>query len=377
MKVKIEIDTKTFVRFWLVVIGFAAVILALYTARTALILVGVALFLALALNGPVAKLAGKLPNRNRVLSTAIAFLLIIVLVGAIIFLVLPPIFEQTRKAIENAPAILDSMSNQWRGIGALIDKYNIQPQVDSIVDSAKQSTDAFVAGLGHGLIEGVSSAVSILVSTIIVLVMTFFMLVEGPMWSDRIWKLYSDRKRMAHHRELVYKMIATISGYVTAQLTVAAIGAVVAGLSVYIMSLFLREIPSTLALATVGVTFVVTLIPMFGAAIAGIIISLLLAVNHVIAAVIFFIFFLAYQQFENSVLAPLIQGRRIDLSPLVVLVAVTIGVYIGGVAGAIVSIPVAGSCKVLLEDYIERKKNQQKIDDKPINRLIKKLKPDA
>ena len=39
MKVKIEIDTITFVRFWLVVIGFALSALAIFMARSALILV--------------------------------------------------------------------------------------------------------------------------------------------------------------------------------------------------------------------------------------------------------------------------------------------------------------------------------------------------
>ena len=56
MKVRIEIDTKTFVRFWLVVIGFGLAGLMIYSARDALMVLGTALFLALALNAPVRKL---------------------------------------------------------------------------------------------------------------------------------------------------------------------------------------------------------------------------------------------------------------------------------------------------------------------------------
>jgi predicted PurR-regulated permease PerM len=62
MKVRIEIDTKTFVRFWLVVIGFIGIIFAAYSARTALVILGTSLFLALALNGPVSRLAKHLPG---------------------------------------------------------------------------------------------------------------------------------------------------------------------------------------------------------------------------------------------------------------------------------------------------------------------------
>ena len=58
MKTRIDIDTKTFVRFWLVVIGFGLAILALYKAQTALIILGVSFFLAIALNSPVHGLVG-------------------------------------------------------------------------------------------------------------------------------------------------------------------------------------------------------------------------------------------------------------------------------------------------------------------------------
>src|SRR6266496_1897491 len=81
MKVRIEIDTRTFVRFWLVVIGFAAVILAIWVARGALITLGLALFLALALNPPVSRLVKLLPGNNRVGATALAYLLVVVLLG--------------------------------------------------------------------------------------------------------------------------------------------------------------------------------------------------------------------------------------------------------------------------------------------------------
>ena len=57
MKVRLDIDTRTFVRFWLVVFGFAAAIFIIYSARTGLIILGSSLFLALALNNPVSRLA--------------------------------------------------------------------------------------------------------------------------------------------------------------------------------------------------------------------------------------------------------------------------------------------------------------------------------
>src|SRR5664279_4164410 len=99
MKVRIEIDTRTFVRFWLVVIGFALVALAVYSALSALVIIGAAFFLAMALNGPVSRVAKVLPGKSRVGATAIAYIVVVFLLGVFIFLVVPPIIEQTAKFV--------------------------------------------------------------------------------------------------------------------------------------------------------------------------------------------------------------------------------------------------------------------------------------
>ena len=68
----------------------------------------------------------------------------------------------------------------------------------------------------------------------------------------------------------------------------------------------------------------------------------------------FGIYFIIYQQIENNVISPTIQSKRIELSPLMVLMAVTIGLYMFGMVGGIVSIPIAGCAKVLATEYISR-----------------------
>ena len=55
------------------------------------------------------------------------------------------------------------------------------------------------------------------------------------------------------------------------------------------------------------------------------------------------VFFIAYQQFENHVLQPLVYGRTVQLSPLAVLCAVLVGAQLAGILGALLAIPVAGS----------------------------------
>ena len=66
---------------------------------------------------------------------------------------------------------------------------------------------------------------------------------------------------------------------------------------------------------------------------------------------IFLVSYLVFAQIEANVIAPRIQGNRMSLPPLIILVAVTVGVYAFGLIGAIVSIPVAGIIKVLIDEY--------------------------
>lgn len=372
MKLKIDIDTSTFVRFWLVVIGFAFAILAIYSARTALILIGVAFFLALALNAPVSYLAKYLPGRSRVGGTAIAYVIVVVLLGAFAFLVVPPVIEQTAKFAETVPTLVDTATTQWKGLGAVIDKYNLQPQVDTAIKSIKDNATGWAASAGQNVLTGLGSLLSLIVSSFLILVLSFLMLVEGPMWLRRIWRVYNDHDRMERHKRIVGRMYNVVTGYVTGQLTVSAIGAALAGVTVFILSLIFN-VPSNLALPTAAIAFTLSLIPMFGSTIAGVLISLLLIFNDTGAGIVFIIYFVLYQQIENNFISPTIQSKKVELSALAVLVSVTIGLYVFGLAGGIISIPIAGCIKVLLDEYLKNAKENREQSEKPLAKLVKKL----
>jgi predicted PurR-regulated permease PerM len=372
MKVKIDIDTSTFVRFWLVVIAFAFAILAIYSARTALILIGVAFFLALALNAPVSYLAKYLPGRSRVGGTAIAYVMVVAFLASFVFFVVPPITQQTVKFAESVPGLVDNATAQSQSFSSFVDKYNLQPQVDRAVNSIKDNATGWAARAGQNILNALGSLLSLIVSTLLVLVLSFLMLVEGPMWLKRIWKVYNDQERMERHKRLASKMYNVVTGYVTGQLTVSGIGATLAGLVVFILSLFFN-VPANLALPTVAIAFTLSLIPMFGATIAGILISLLLLFNDTTAGIIFIVYFILYQQVENNYISPTIQSKKVELSALAVLASVTIGLYVFGLAGGIISIPIAGCIKVLLDDYLNRAKDNRENSEKPLAKLVKKI----
>lgn len=371
MKTRIEIDTNTFVRFWLVLAGFALAVFAIYSARHALVLIAVAFFLALALNIPVNFIASHLPGKSRILGTAAAYIAIVVALSAFVFLAVPPIVEQTAKFLQTIPDITNQTIEQWRGLGALINEYQLQPHINTFIASIQDSASDLTADAGRNIVHGAGSLISFLVSSVFVLVLTFLMLVEGPTWLRLIWGVYTDQAKMEHHRDIAQQMYRVVTGYVSGQLVVAGIGAVFSGMAVFILSLFF-DIPGNLALPTVAVTFTLSLIPMFGATLAGVLITLLLAFNSVPAAIIYAVYFFIYQQIENNFVSPVIQSRRLELSALAVLVAVTVGFYVFGILGSLISIPIAGSIKVLLQDYFDHARKERVNPAEPKVKLAKK-----
>lgn len=377
MKVRIEIDTKTFVRFWLVVIGFGLAGLAIYSAKDALILLGVSLFLALALNRPVAAIARKLPGKSRLGGTALAYVTLILLLGCVVWFVVPPIVQQSAKFVESVPSLVDQAGSQWHGVNSFIDKNNLRPQVDAMLENLKQQSSAWAASVGTNILSSVGSLASFVGSLFLVIVLSFLMLLEGPTWMRRLWGLYNDQSKMENHKKLAGQMYNVVTSYVSGQLTVSGIDAVLSGFVVFVLSMAFSAVDSNLAMLTVMATFILTLIPMFGATLAGILISLLLFFNNVTAGVIYAIYFIVYQQIENNFIAPSIQSKKLELSALMVLSSVTIGLYVGGLLGSLIAIPAAGVARILLENYLEQAKKNRLESEKPINKLVKKLKNES
>ena len=374
MKVRIEIDTKTFVRFWLVVIGFGLVGMMIYASRQALMIIGTALFLALALNYPVKRLAALLPGKSRLGGTALAFTSLMILLIAIVWFVVPPIVQQSAKIASTIPSMIDQANNQWDGLREFIDENGLREQVDAAVESIKRQAANFATFVGSNLLSSVTSLASFIASLFLVIVLSFLMLLEGPQWMRRIWGLYNDQEKMDHHKKLIDKIYNVVTGYINGQLTVSGIGSLVAGMFVFGMSFFFAEIDANLAMPTILLTFVLSLIPMFGATLAGGLVALLLAINSITAAIVYLIFFIIYQQIENNFISPVIQSKKVELSALAVLVAVTVGLYVSGLVGGVIAIPIAGTIKVFLEDYLERAKDQRIENDKPLRKLARKIK---
>ena len=123
-----------------------------------------------------------------------------------IWFVIPPIVQQSAKFVESIPSIIDQASSQWRGVNDFIDKNNLRPQVDSMMENIKQQSSSWATSVGTNLLSSVGSLASFLGSLFLVLVLSFLMLLEGPTWVKRLWGLYNDEEKMERHKKLVGRM---------------------------------------------------------------------------------------------------------------------------------------------------------------------------
>ena len=96
------------------------------------------------------------------------------------------------------------------------------------------------------------------------------------------------------------------------------------------------------------------LIPVVGATIAAFIVGVvLLFVNFPVALIVWIIFAIVYQQIENYVIQPRIQGRAVSVEPIVIIVAVLFGSTLFGVMGALLAIPTAASIQIAVREWLD------------------------
>lgn len=354
----IETDLRTFIKFWLVPLGIMLTIFFLYKALTGLIIIGASIFLALALkplvravNSFFTKHFGK-DKKHQTLSVVFAYLIVVFVIGGIIAIVGPVVVNETSKFVQHFPETFEKTFGGWDGINNIGKNIGINDLHQEIINTIDGISKNLMGFLGNNLVSSVSGIAGIVMQVVLVLVLTLLILLEGPDMLNEMWKNLGSRdgESAGVARRVVVKMANVVSTYVSRQVIVAMIDGLASALIVFLLSLFM-DISSSLAIPMGMITMLFYLIPMFGQFIGGTLVTVLLLFSNPIAGGIFAVIYIIYSQVENNVISPKIQGDALNLQPLVILCAVTIGMYMFGLLGAIIAIPIAGCIRVLVEEY--------------------------
>ena len=363
---KLSISTGTFIRFWLVIIGFLAVIAGIFLAQAALITIAISFFLALVLNRPVSFLARHIPGHSRALATLISYLIVIAIVILLIFNVIPIFIHQISTFVGNAPELIREIQSRNNGFEIFLADHGMDAQYNAWLANISKQIGEFANQIGGSVVSMLTVFMSAMMNVIFTAVLTFLMPVEGPDWEKKFWMIaYKDTKKRARHQKIAKKMYDVVSGYITGQTIVAAISATLTAFAVWFLSLMFGKIDPSLVLPAWMTIFIMTFIPMFGATIGGFIVAALLALFAWPAALIYIVFFLIEQQFENNFTSPKIQSKRLNMSALIILASILVGLNVAGILGALVAIPVAGCVMVVLREFIESRNSRKENGEKP------------
>ena len=360
MSKTIETDWRTFVKFWLVPLVIAGILFFIYKAATGLIIIGVSIFLALALKPLVKKVNGFFTKhfgsdkKHQTISAVFAYLIVILIIGAIVAIVGPVVVNETAKFTQSFPQTFEEKLGGWDGInsfGKTIGIEDLHQEITNTLDSISKNMLGF---LGSNLASSVTGVADIAMKVVLVLVLTLLFLLEGPGMMSALWRnlgVDNEERKVVHvAKRVVAKMANVVSTYVSRQMIVAIIDGCATTIIVFVLSLVIGFSPS-LAIPMGMITMIFYMIPMFGQFIGGTLVTILLFFSNPIAGLVFAAIYIVYAQIENNLISPKIQGNALNLPPILILCAVTVGMYMFGLLGAIIAIPIAGCIRVLIDEY--------------------------
>jgi len=338
------------VRTILAVFGIAIAVWALLhvvsVARHVLVWVIISIFLALAIN-PLVEWLQRRGIRRRGLATSAAFTLVLLAVAAVGALFIPTLVDNVNKFVDALPGYVDDLTKGKGRLGFLETKYHV---VEKIREQIENGGAKRLLGLSGAAVSITKGVINIVVGTITVVFLTFFMLLEGPAWIERLYGLLSPESQ-PRWRAVGRDIYRQIGGYVTGNLVISLIAGTLTTLVLLVVG-----VPYAVALGLI--VALLDLVPLAGATIAGIIIATVAFLHTIVAGIVVVAFFILYQQLENHVLQPVVYRRTVSLSPLVILVAVLIGAEVAGVLGALAAIPVAGAIQVLVRDFLRARRER-------------------
>jgi predicted PurR-regulated permease PerM len=331
----------------LVVLGILlstlAVLALLYLAWHTITWILIAVFLALALNPAVEFFERR--GLRRGYSTGLVVILALASIIGLGFLLIPPLVEQVRNFVDYVPQVIDDLTRGRGPFGFLQTKYDIVDRVREAIEKQGAGGVLGITGAGLAVARGVVTAVA---GAVAIGFLTFFMLLDGRRLIDRFYNFLPAEARPRWQR-IGTEIYRTVGGYVTGNVLISVIAATASAIALFVLG-------SDYAIALAVVVGVLDLIPLAGATLAAILVSAVVFVElGWLKGVIIIGFFIVYQQLENHILQPVIYGRTVQLSPLVVLISVLIGAELAGILGALAAIPVAGIVQALGREFLGRR----------------------
>jgi predicted PurR-regulated permease PerM len=310
----------------------------LIRARSVLVLIGLALFIAAGLDPVV----GFLTKRGLPRWSAVVIILLAVagVIAGFFTAAIPPMTQQVTSLIHQLPHYAHQLQDHNSELGRLNQRYQIQQRVTKLLST--KGTALIGGALGAGeLVLGAATSV------LVVIVLSVYFLSALPRVKVFAYRLAPQSRRT---RVILIgdEIFTKVGGYVLGNFLTSAI----AGLGTFLW-LVIFGVPYPLLLALL-VAFL-DLIPVIGSTVGGAIVALVSLTISVPVALATVGFYVAYRLAEDYFIVPRIMGRTVQVPAVVTVLAVLVGGALMGIIGALVAIPVAAALRLLLQEVAFRR----------------------
>ncbi len=317
---------------------------ALVSVREMLLVVAVGVFLGLVFERPV-QLVQRKTGLGRGLAATVTVLGALVAAAVLALVLAIPMLRSLQGLLQDLPEIVDDLksSDELSGLGDT-----------GAADDVSGGAEKVAAAVPNALSELVGFAGSVFSFGVTIFLITFiclFFLCEVkdlkrslasvlPTGQEEVWL------------ELWDRITEMVSRWAIGVLIIATIAGTVQGTTAWLLG-------SSYALALGLLAGFLDMIPNIGATIAGFVLTVVIfAEEGLTAALIMLAVVLVYQQVENNLLTPTIQGKAVNLSAFFIIVAVALFGALLGVIGALIAVPLAAMIQIILGEVTKTYREQ-------------------
>jgi predicted PurR-regulated permease PerM len=301
------------------------------------------LFLAITLSEAVRPLVAQLERIRvpRPVGALLIYLALLALLVGIGWLLFDPLATQANELANQAPTYL-AQAQTWMKDAqqALLANDPLSEALNALAGQALASLQSSVPTLLQFPFTLVSGVFGVLLSIVLIVTMSVFWLISADKLRDFVLALAPERTRVGG--ALLFSELGnTLGGWVRGTLVaMLLIGAFTA------LGLALLGVPYALLLGILA--GLLEIIPYLGPWISGsvAVVVALVAVDPFKALQVVALF-LIVQLAEGNLVQPLVMSWAVRVDPLLVLIAITLGVQVLGLVGALIAVPVAGMAQVI------------------------------
>ncbi|MBV8719216.1 MAG: AI-2E family transporter [Chloroflexi bacterium] len=287
----------------------------------------------------------------RLPAIGLTYLTLLVLFSLGVILLVPALSLQVVEVARNLPTYVEQATALLNGVQATANDWltghgsPVLVDLKSALDPQELSrrADALGPPILSNAIGLATGAATLLVQVVIMLILSFYFMVDGARLADSFIMALPLRAQ-DDARFLVASIHRAFAGFLRGQMIQAVLGGVGTGLLMSVLQV-------DYALLSSVVAALVLLIPFVGPVVAVVLPVTIALLTHPDAAVYLFVALLALQQVLFNVLAPRILSQQIGLHPLLVFFAVLAGARVAGVWGAIFGVPIVAVVTTMTSFY--------------------------